>query len=428
MAALPLLLVGEGWAIATGEKKLVALSMAPLVVALLARRAWWPIGLLVAFVAVADPNQYRFGQATLPFFLMLAGLTVAVYRGFPRLEPIGWSLIVLVAATLVGIGVGANAVGLHNALLDARSASLIPAYWLAVYALERNRERTLRALALIAGIVSMLAILQRVAPSHQFFLSTGDTIIATGRIRPPGQVLPYLAFVFAASYLLWGPSERRKACATLAALTGAATLLTFNRDMIAGTVVGLLVAFIFVRPQTGAAVKLVVVAAITVIALAAAQGTGIGKRILTLGNPTYLQNTTLADRRYEDGFASRALHQHPILGVGWGASYGAQHATTIQGVAVIADRSFIHNQYLGLWLRDGILGLAAMVVALLLAFSYGVRAGRNGHWLGYAVVAGVVAIALSSVVGIFILDASSSVMVVCLLAIASHLRGPPEPT
>jgi hypothetical protein len=101
---------------------------------------------------------------------------------------------------------------MHLALLNLRTyEGLFPAYWLALIALQRDFERTLIWLGGIAAAVSVLAILQWLAgPSHHLFLQA-DLRDEQGvfRVRPPGQVLPYMATVFAACYLLWGPRRRR---------------------------------------------------------------------------------------------------------------------------------------------------------------------------------------------------------------------------
>jgi O-antigen ligase len=116
-----------------------------------------------------------------------------------------------------------------------------------------------------------------------------------------------------------------------------------------------------------------------------------------------------------------------VFGVGWGANYGALVTQVLApGSVEIVPRSFIHNQYLGVWLRDGILGLAALVMMLLYAFVGAARFSRRGpphqRWLGSAVLGGLTAYCLSSIVGIFILDASSSVILMTLLAVAAILR------
>jgi O-antigen ligase len=423
-----LLLLAEGWAVATGEKKLVAVSVAPVVVALLRRRSWLPIASLTLLVAVANPSAYRIGQATVPLLLMVAGLMAVAFDGMPRLEVIGRWLLVLVAATFIGALVGSQTVGLHAALLAARDASLLPAYWLALAGFQRDFNRTLAVIANVAGVVSSLAILQWLAgPAHHFFLSANlRDESGVFRVRPPGQLLPYIALVFAASYVFWGPRVHRRRALLLAGLTGAATLITLNRDMVAGTAAGLLVALVLARPSASGFMKLAAAAVVAVLALGFASGTGIGKRILSLGNPQYLQQTTLSDRHYENGFAKQALHRHPIFGVGWGAPYGAQVTTVVNHVNVVQQRGFIHNQYLGLWLRDGLLGLGAMIAMLLISFRTGVRFGRGNderRWLGSAVAGALVALSLSSIVGIFILEPSSSVIVMVLLALAAALRG-----
>jgi hypothetical protein len=88
-------------------------------------------------------------------------------------------------------------------------------------------------------------------------------------------------------------------------LAGAATLITLNRDMVVGAAAGLLVAFVVARQSTGW-LKLATLAMIAIIALTFESSSGIGKRILSVGNQR-LEGSTLADRHYEDGYAKQAL-------------------------------------------------------------------------------------------------------------------------
>ena len=46
----------------------------------------------------------------------------------------------------------------------------------------------------------------------------------------------------------------------------------------------------------------------------------------------------------------------PLVGVGWGVPYGMQGETLQGGVFKYDFHEGIHNQYLGLWLRTGLLG------------------------------------------------------------------------
>jgi O-antigen ligase len=96
-----------------------------------------------------------------------------------------------------------------------------------------------------------------------------------------------------------------------------------------------------------------------------------------------------------------------------------------------ADQPFIHNFYLGLWMRTGLLGLVAYLTAVVAAFVYGVRWCRrrpwdDQSWLGAAVVTSIVAVSTSAVVNVGS-DAQKIVPFMVVLALAVTLRrGLPE--
>ncbi len=136
---------------------------------------------------------------------------------------------------------------------------------------------------------------------------------------------------------------------------------------------------------------------------------------MSLGNTTALEQGTLADRHYENGFAERALRAHPIVGIGW-APYGAE---VLEPDGQRQQRSFIHNQYLGVWLRAGLLGLAALLMVLLRSFLLSLRAfRREADWIAAGTAAAIAGIAASSAVGIYVQEEASALTLMALAALA----------
>jgi O-antigen ligase len=93
---------------------------------------------------------------------------------------------------------------------------------------------------------------------------------------------------------------------------------------------------------------------------------------------------------------------------------------------VIQPRSFVHNQYYELWLRMGILGPLSYLLLLGAAGVAGLRLARGPRredaWIGAGIMASIVALGASSIVGIYVLDAGSTPAVVALLALAASTR------
>jgi O-antigen ligase len=100
--------------------------------------------------------------------------------------------------------------------------------------------------------------------------------------------------------------------------------------------------------------------------------------------------------------------------------------TYVDGELRTEEPLFIHNQFLGVWLRTGLLGLASLLAALVISLAYGTRWLREREgadaWMGAGVIAGVTALALSSLVGIYILNPASAPVLAGLVAFATVLR------
>jgi O-antigen ligase len=81
-------------------------------------------------------------------------------------------------------------------------------------------------------------------------------------------------------------------------------------------------------------------------------------RVLSTGSETSVRNTSLGWRFEEASFAFRKIGTSPIIGIGLGTPYkplirmNGQFATESDEVLT----RFIHNAYLGLWLKFGVLG------------------------------------------------------------------------
>jgi O-antigen ligase len=87
----------------------------------------------------------------------------------------------------------------------------------------------------------------------------------------------------------------------------------------------------------------------------------------------------------------------------------------------------MHEQYLWIWMRAGIIGLVALVAALALGISNGARwfrarDAKEDGWLEEAIVVSVVAMAASLNVGIYLTRPDSIVPLAGVLALAAVLQ------
>ncbi len=195
--------------------------------------------------------------------------------------------------------------------------------------------------------------------------------------------------------------------------------------MLVGAALCLAAVLIVTRRKSKTVVALGAIAIALTVLLSFFGSGAIGSRVLSLGNPGKLESTTLSDRAYEDSFAVPVIKRHLIFGIGWGANYGADLA--LVGTGDLTPRGFIHNQYYGLLLRTGILGLVAYLGLLGATMLVAVRwrrsrAEREDVWLGSALLASVVAFAASSIVGIYVIDPGSTPIVAALFALGVLMR------
>jgi O-antigen ligase len=207
--------------------------------------------------------------------------------------------------------------------------------------------------------------------------------------------------------------------------------LSLNRNMLIGLALGLSVAAL-VAPQRRRfvvmmATLVVIFTSLVTIGNSAVGSNAVASRITSITNYSELKTQTLDDRYYENRIATARIRAHPILGLGWGPPYGAVITSSDYGVAVSQPRSFMHEQYLWIWMRAGLAGLVALLIALAFGLLNGLRWFRarwaaDDGWLGAGVVVALVALAASSNVAIYLTTPDSVVPLVGVLALAAVLR------
>ena len=458
-----ILAVVLGRSIASGQIMLAGLVGGAVLVIVLAQTAWLPYAACVALVSTfAHPSSLpEFGlpgNPTLRDLVLLAAFAawMVVLARRDSLGPSAFPLApqVAVGIFLVAIGVGV-VVGRSNggelALAETREVTYYATFWLALTAFGSPEQRSLLlrlgAVAAIAIVCAQVAqgfigpgqLLFIDDPSRELLLCpSGDCTDAWAegfpRVRPSGLVLVYMTACFAASYLLWGPRRRRRAVGAVLAVCLIGLLVSLNRNMLIGLVAGLCLTGVLATRRGRFAAVGVTAAILVIVALEVAKSSpdfaqnSIAARVLSITAVSELESSgTVSERVRENDYALDAISRSPIEGLGWDVPYGPPEFVRIDGELTTRDRQIIHNQYLGLWLRTGILGLAAFVTALCLAAVYGVRwlrqrADADDAWLGAAVVTSVTAFALSSVVAIYVIHAAWAPIVAGLLALAVNLQ------
>ena len=353
------------------------------------------------------------------------------------------AVFAFLAAVLGGVAVGMeNGASLHDAAFSMRYMLFYAAFWPALVAFAYDRALVVRLVCTGVVAVVALAIGQIVVgPStHLFLIGSSDLSGAissddTGflRIRPPGLTSVYVVAAFALARVLWGPARGRMLGWLMVALTLTGLVMSANRNMLVGVVVGLAAAAVVTRQRHRVAVMATTVAAVVAALVLLAQSSAtigsnpVVSRFASITNYSQLQTQTLDDRYYENGIALQRIHAHPVGGLGWGPDYGAYLLTSDDGFLVSTPRPFMHDQYLWIWMRAGIIGLGALIAMLAFGIWNGARYCRARHggddaWLGAGVVVAVVALAASSNVAIYLTPPDSTVPLVGALALAALLR------
>ena len=446
-----------GALIARGDIKLAALPLCGAVALLFARvpvagyvTILWSVGTAVDMLAPPEVglSSLQFAPAEVLLWIALGSLLFlpgSLRRSLTDLAGRRESLAVAVflAAIVGGVAVGVeNGASIHAATFAMRYMLFYVAFWPALVALIHDRAQVLRLVSAGVVLVVGLQVAQvLVGPStHLFLIGSSDlagTLTSDGtgflRVRPPGLTTVYLASGFALARVLWGPERHRLLGWGMTAITLTGVVLSLNRNMLLGLVLGLATAAL-IAPQRH---RVIVMAAALAMALSgfvllaqgssAVQSNAIASRIASIANYSELQTQTLNDRYYENRIALARIRAHPIAGLGWGPDYGAVLLTSQDGFLVTQPRPFMHEQYLWIWMRTGIIGLAALIAMLALGIWNGARwcRARHGHddaWLGAGIVVSLVAVAASSNVAIYLTPPDSTVPLVGVLALAAILR------
>jgi O-antigen ligase len=102
-------------------------------------------------------------------------------------------------------------------------------------------------------------------------------------------------------------------------------------------------------------------------------------RLISTGGESLERNTTLGWRLEETNAALKKIAQYPITGVGVGTSY--KPANPMNGMFITEHDEvltrYIHNAYIGSWLKFGFLGPIVILVLITGVFRRALRYGKN---------------------------------------------------
>lgn len=433
---VPSLVLGAvGLAVLARTPRLLYLLLLFAVAGFVSVYAWPRLALLPAGLYVSELLLFAAVAACLP------ALARGVKSGAIRLD-VAWLFIGLLMVTCLGgviVGVlnGAEtdmAAGQFRPMIFL--ASLVPA---AVAVSSATARRTVilggAGLALAVSVAAFLQFLIGAEPLI-FVIGTFEALIrsdpTTGvlRVRPPGLYLVYASAVWSACYVLWGPAGRRRlAAGLLLAANVGCIILSFNRNMAVGLIAAVAVASLVSRQRgrtgmVGLLAGVMLFGGVLVFDSMQLQQPLVA-RFASVLDPDE-RGQALSDRAYETAAALSAVLREPVLGIGWGPGYGAS-ATRLGGANVSTfERPWIHNQYLGMWVRAGLLGMVSLIAIFAFGIFASIRNARaaplDDEWVDLALLGSLVAFGLSSVVDIVVLNPNNLTVLIGLIAIVSARR------
>jgi O-Antigen ligase len=358
------------------------------------------------------------GSLHIPDIMLLALLSLIVVRRLVEPDfaiihtPLDWPLLCFYAVALLSTlaAIFGSSLDFNLGMREIRTLS----YYLTFFAVT-NLLRDRRQIRLLLRGFSVLAILVAAVMLAQFLL--GDSVrllpgrvetirsgsYAITRVLPPGQSLILVSFILttvALSLNRLGPVNMLTLLQW--GVLGTAVLITFNRSFWVGVAVAFLGLAYVVRAHErpkligrGLAI-LVLVAVILVLVLSQPESRAASfvraafERLGSIASSGTLQEDSLQDRGLEMKYALPQIAAHPLLGLGFGATYRrwdprldwrADDGSGYDG------RAYIHNGHLWILLKSGLLGYLSLlwlsVAFLVRGFDRQMRSVVLGFTLTY---------------------------------------------
>ena len=360
---------------------------------------------LFAAIALKDGIPVVPGAFVGAFHVVLAGsvaaaLVTAWRARSPltlRLTPLEWALGALPLAALWSLPGSLS----PEATLAALGRLLM--LWAAALVVSRSlREASdvtavLRAFALAAVPIALLAVVQWAVPSIGIGIAGGQPGAATINGRPAGFYFDpnflgaHLTLAAMAALWLVGSSTRRWLWQGVALMLLAVVALTFSRSAWVATLVWVAVTMVFAASRTRVATSGVVALAVLAGAIALGPAAVIDRARSVFDSAPNASNAT----RVQMGKASLAMiADRPVAGTGLGAFDVAYPAYRLPGAD--PDITHPHQVPIALIAETGVGGVAALL-ALLAAGGVAARSALRGRAAyGGAAVAGVLALGVGS--------------------------------
>jgi O-antigen ligase len=307
------------------------------------------------------------------------------------LLPVG--LLLGLTITAAGISYGMFGTPRKEILAEARQylSWLVVMPIIALIQTEKQLERFLKALVFVGCFVAFAALLQFVlgrpiveGARVEDLVTLNKAADVSRSIVGPGNYF----LIFSILFLLARMMTRSLSWAVAMPLMGwllAGLIVNFGRGLWVATFGGaLLLSFwlfrwrgvwrVAIAGSVGLVISLGVLAAYKPNIIAAAYD-----RLISTGGESLERNTTLGWRLEETNAALKKLAKYPITGIGIGTAY--KQANPYNGMFITEHDEvltrYIHNAYIGSWLKFGFLGPIVIVFLIVGVLKRGLRYGRS---------------------------------------------------
>jgi len=389
----------------------VLLGLAGILVALSAFR--YPETLIVLVLALASqliPSRFNFfvdlvvGRFQVSDLLLYWLLTVTVLRaimerGFRfRKTPLDVPMALFYATVLGGLATAVMGFGVNfgNATYEARTLATYLVFF-PITNLVRTRAQVVRlAMGTMAVAVLMAASMLLQSAVQPAFLADDWVIEGTGILRNfhPGFSTVFVGLRIVAGIMAMrrsgpapGSSERRWPQWVAMLLLVTALLSTLARNLLVAGFISFGLLGILLQGQerrtlarkmlglaVGLSVLLVVLALVSNAPPVARYATAYADRIERMFSSEILSREENLFSRWEEmQFAFARLQEHPVLGIGLYNPY----RPAFHEAEEVTLKHFIHNAYLGLWLKTGLLGLGSFLWFSAAFLRHGFRRWRR---------------------------------------------------
>ncbi len=307
----------------------------------------------------------------------------AVWRRLPFVIRAGYLIWLLVLTCRVGLSLIANELVANQVIREARV--FLP-YMMFVPLLMRMRSQrhvlTIMLFYLAVGVstsvVTLLTQLGVVVPhSIGLQLSIG-TMYGVSRVVSAGELFQLSAFILGFSLvLLFNMPRRRKVLITFAAIIClVAVTIGFRRTYVIVTLLFFCAFYGVQLVRSGLRLErvwvgVVLVACAFVFLSMLVDLSSVYLRLQSIVPAVLEQNDTVGDRIAEWNLAWNSFVKAPFFGIGIGAYYGKFTGNDWMGYV---SQSYIHNMYLWLMTKTGIVGLLGFLAWVTAALRSSIQA------------------------------------------------------